>query len=49
MYEIRIYRLVGKGKIRTAKIKSDKPIIGFFDWIRLWRTLKKFSIKGELN
>ena len=49
MYEIRIYRfLKDGGKIRTAKIKSDKPLIGFLDWCRLWRALKKYSVKGQL-
>ena len=42
MYEIRIYRVDGKNKTRTAKIKSP---LGFIAWCRLWSTLKKYSVK----
>lgn len=41
MFEIRIYRISGKSKTRTAKIKNPG---GFFAWVRLWFTLKKYSI-----
>ena len=40
MYEVRVYRFVGKNKIRTAKLKSP---LGFFSWCRLWFTLKNYS------
>lgn len=43
MYEIRVYKLNGKSKIRTAKIKN--PTFGFFAWLRLWFTLKNYSVK----
>jgi hypothetical protein len=44
MYEIRIYRVVGKSKFRTAKIKNA-AWFGFFAWCRLWFTLKNYSVK----
>jgi hypothetical protein len=45
MYEIRIYRIVGKNKFRTAKIKNASWW-GFFAWVRLWSTLKHYSVKS---
>ena len=44
MYEIRIYRVSGKNKVRTAMIKNTKAF-GFFAWCRLWFTLRDFSVK----
>jgi hypothetical protein len=43
MYEIRVYKLQGKTRIRTAKIK--KPT-GFFGWCRLWFTIKQYSVSN---
>jgi hypothetical protein len=43
MYEIRVYRLEGKTRVRTAKLRSP---IGFFAWCRLWKTLKAYSVKN---
>jgi hypothetical protein len=43
MYEIRVYRYVGKNKLRTAKIKNTSQL-GFFAWCRLWFTLKNWQV-----
>ena len=41
MYDIRVYRMVGSNKIRTAKIKKSGNWFGLFAWLRLWFTLRK--------
>jgi hypothetical protein len=41
MYEIRIYRLFGRQKSRTATIKKTDRWFGFFAWCRLWFTLRR--------
>ena len=45
MYEIRVYKHVGKSKVRAAKIKNPHEL-GFFGWCRLWFTLRKSSVKN---
>ncbi len=47
-YEIRIYKLVGKhrassDKIRMSKIKSSQPIFGFIQWVKFWFEWKKLA------
>ncbi len=40
MYEVRVYRRIGKMKIRAAKINNTDEF-GFWRWCRLWFALKK--------
>lgn len=41
--EIRIYHKQGKNRIRVAKLSA---LAGLWNWIRLYFTLKKYSVKG---
>lgn len=41
--EIRVYRKVGRNKLRTAKLTSP---FGFFGWLRLYFILRRYSVKG---
>lgn len=43
MYEIRVYRVTGKNKVRTLKIKKSGDWFGLFIWCRLWFKLRKMK------
>lgn len=45
MYEIRIYRVAGKNKVRTLKIKKSGNWFGLFGWVRLWFRLRREETK----